>query len=182
MVLTAYSALSPVTGLSCHRRLADTSATLDASVGASGPHDFAVRISVVRPRKVFALRRCRVHRIPRPTSVTIAIRPSCGCGITMDVEVIWVRSEPEYFCKRGWTGMSVICPTGQRNQRSGTFARSRSRSSNAAGNPGTNYGGRILCRGRPASQGLIPMRHSRGEQAECAGPEVTGARASSPKR
>jgi hypothetical protein len=43
MVLTAYFALSPVTGLSCHRRLADTSATLDASVGASGPHDFAVR-------------------------------------------------------------------------------------------------------------------------------------------
>jgi hypothetical protein len=36
-------ALSPVTGLVCHRRLADTSATLDASVGASGPHDFAVR-------------------------------------------------------------------------------------------------------------------------------------------
>jgi hypothetical protein len=32
-----------VTGLVCHRRLADTSATLDASVGASGPHDFAVR-------------------------------------------------------------------------------------------------------------------------------------------
>jgi hypothetical protein len=43
MVLTVYFALSPVTGLSCHRRLADTSAKLDASVGASGPHDFAVR-------------------------------------------------------------------------------------------------------------------------------------------
>jgi hypothetical protein len=43
MVLTAYFALSPVTGLSCHRRLAETSAKLDASVGASGPHDFAVR-------------------------------------------------------------------------------------------------------------------------------------------
>jgi hypothetical protein len=24
---------------------------LDASIGASGPHDFAVRISVIRPRK-----------------------------------------------------------------------------------------------------------------------------------
>src|SRR6202023_1585149 len=43
MVLTAYFALSPVTGLCCHRRLADTTATLGASVGASGPHDFAVR-------------------------------------------------------------------------------------------------------------------------------------------
>ena len=43
-----YNALSPVTGLSCHRRLADTSARLDASVGASGPRDFAVRVSHVR--------------------------------------------------------------------------------------------------------------------------------------
>jgi hypothetical protein len=51
---TAYFVLSPVNGLSCHRRLADDrcsparlgghiSAKLDASVGASGPHDFAVR-------------------------------------------------------------------------------------------------------------------------------------------
>src|SRR5450755_4784316 len=40
---TAYFVLSLVTGLVCHHRLADTSATLDASVGASGPHDFAVR-------------------------------------------------------------------------------------------------------------------------------------------
>jgi hypothetical protein len=78
MVLTAYSALSPVTGLVCHRRQRDAKhhRQLDTSVGVSGPHDFAVRISVVRPRKMFALRRCRVHRIPRPTSVTIAKRPS----------------------------------------------------------------------------------------------------------
>src|ERR1700738_553085 len=43
MVLTAYFVLSPVIGLSCHRRLARLLARLDASVGASGPHDFAVR-------------------------------------------------------------------------------------------------------------------------------------------
>src|ERR1700739_673464 len=59
MVLTAYSALSPVTGLFCHRHLADTgvsgplgltspSTKLDASVGASGPHGFAVRGRVIR--------------------------------------------------------------------------------------------------------------------------------------
>src|SRR5205823_1941748 len=53
MVLTVSFALSPVTRLFCHRRprirfvrarsgrLA--SAGLDASIGASGPHDFAVR-------------------------------------------------------------------------------------------------------------------------------------------
>jgi hypothetical protein len=28
------------------------------------------------------------------------------------MEVIWVKSEPDYFCGRGWTGESVICPTG----------------------------------------------------------------------
>ena len=41
---TAYNALSPVTGLSCHRRRRKlVSVDLNASVGASGPHDFAVR-------------------------------------------------------------------------------------------------------------------------------------------
>ena len=48
MVLTAYSALSLVTGLVCHHRLAEPSATLDASVGASGPHGFTVRSRVIR--------------------------------------------------------------------------------------------------------------------------------------
>src|SRR5277367_73605 len=48
MVLTAYNALSPVTGLFCHRRFVDCSAKLDASVGASGPHDLAVRIGIAR--------------------------------------------------------------------------------------------------------------------------------------
>jgi hypothetical protein len=48
-------------------------AQLDASIGASGPHDFAVRVSHVR------LRDLHVHRIPRPTFVTIAKRPS-GSG------------------------------------------------------------------------------------------------------
>src|SRR5260370_33725607 len=54
---TAYFVLSPVIGLSCHRRLADTSARLDAGVEASGPHDFAVRFGAVRQRHL------HVHRI-----------------------------------------------------------------------------------------------------------------------
>jgi len=45
---TAYNALSLVTGLSCHHRLRIATHRLDASVGASGPHGFAVRISTVR--------------------------------------------------------------------------------------------------------------------------------------
>jgi hypothetical protein len=43
---------------------------LDASVGASGPHGFAVRLKRIRQSAI------RVHRIPPPTSVTIAKRPS----------------------------------------------------------------------------------------------------------
>jgi hypothetical protein len=73
MVLTVSFVISPVTGLSCHRRQRDARhrRQLDASVGASGPHDFAVR-----EVSAFVSRATRVHRIPRPTFVTIAIRPS----------------------------------------------------------------------------------------------------------
>src|SRR3954453_7168548 len=53
---TAYFVISPVIGLSCHRRL--LCRKLDARVEASGPHDLAVRISSVRQRCL------RGHRIP----------------------------------------------------------------------------------------------------------------------
>jgi len=43
MVLTVSFALSPVTGLFCHRRQRNRFRQLDISVGMSGPHDFAVR-------------------------------------------------------------------------------------------------------------------------------------------
>jgi hypothetical protein len=59
MVLTASFALSPVTGLFCHRRLRNRFRRLDASVGASGPHDFAVRL-----QRASSLRAISVHRIP----------------------------------------------------------------------------------------------------------------------
>ena len=78
MVLTAYFVLSPVTGLCCHRRPQEVaSRELDTSVGVSGPHDFAVRVSAVSSA---SLALARVHRIPCPTSVTIAKRPSGGTG------------------------------------------------------------------------------------------------------
>jgi hypothetical protein len=74
MVLTVSFVLSPVTGLSCHRRRCDAKHhhQLDASVGASGPHDFAVRNGAFRPA------RRRVHRIPHPTSVTTRTPLSSG--------------------------------------------------------------------------------------------------------
>jgi len=43
MVLTVSFALSLVTGLSCHHHRRNLFRQFDASVGASGPHDFAVR-------------------------------------------------------------------------------------------------------------------------------------------
>src|ERR1700737_4910169 len=65
MVLTAYFALSPAIGLYCHRRLRINACLnpvgptchrrLDAGVEASGPHDFTVRVSIVRRRAVRSL-------------------------------------------------------------------------------------------------------------------------------
>jgi hypothetical protein len=134
---TAYVGLSPVTGLFCHRhpRKCSLSAPgwadlpsreLDASVGASGPHDFAVRekrlssaccLSLTslstRPAIPSRAKRCRVHRIPCPTSVTIAIRPSCGTGWREFVEMICPTGEAKYFCKQGWTPLSTNRPTGK---------------------------------------------------------------------
>jgi hypothetical protein len=43
VVLTVSFVISPVIGLSCHRRHADRSARLGISVEMPGPHDFAVR-------------------------------------------------------------------------------------------------------------------------------------------
>jgi hypothetical protein len=72
MVLTACSVLFPVIGFLAtvasamrkHRR------QRDASIEAPEPHGLAVRC--MRIRRLHN----SVHRIPRPTSVTIAIRPS----------------------------------------------------------------------------------------------------------
>jgi hypothetical protein len=78
-----------------------TSAKLDAGVEASGPHDFTVRVSTIRQA------RRRVHRIPLPTSVTIASRPSKGNETAGVIEVFLPNREAENFCKWGWTGESV---------------------------------------------------------------------------
>jgi hypothetical protein len=69
MVLTAYSRLSPAIGLFVTVIGAIRYRRFDASVEASGPHGFAVRLAHAR------LSRQGVHRIPHPTFVTIAKRP-----------------------------------------------------------------------------------------------------------
>jgi hypothetical protein len=85
--------------LSCHRRSREALASwkLDTSVGVSGPHDFAVRNNIARPHARSARRYHRVHRIPRPTSVTIAIRPSCGRETGELVALICPTAKAEYF-------------------------------------------------------------------------------------
>jgi len=70
MVLTVSFALSSVTMLGCHRHQWSRFHQLSACIGAPGPHDFAVRGLDDR------LTQGRVHRIPLPTFVTIAKRPS----------------------------------------------------------------------------------------------------------
>src|SRR5258705_591547 len=70
MVLTVSFVLSPVTMLGCHRRLR-FSRQLDTSVGASGPHDFAVHL---KRRSSSAP---SVSTASRPASVTIARAPLC---------------------------------------------------------------------------------------------------------
>ena len=72
MVLTVSFALSPVIGLCCHRRRRSFLRRLDASVEASGPHDFAVRKHAPSSEAPFT------STASHPASVTIAIRPSVG--------------------------------------------------------------------------------------------------------
>jgi hypothetical protein len=98
MVLTVSFVLSPVIGLLspsladvfCHCPVGPTKLRqLDASAGASGPHDFAVRSNVSRlcaQRSLTEKSALRSHRAlnaaastaSHPASVTIAIRPCVG--------------------------------------------------------------------------------------------------------
>jgi hypothetical protein len=102
VVLTVSFALSPVIGLFCHRRLriwlvrARSGRHASANLTpASRRQDHTTSPSAAsicrqraidhsqakaRPATTSRARRCRVHRIPFPTSVTIAIRPSFGTG------------------------------------------------------------------------------------------------------
>ena len=126
MVLTAYFVLSPVIGLSCHRRPADmvlsapgradlASAGLDAGVEASGPHDFAVRESIVRQLAVDRSRKnppcdhASCPTLPRPSHPVPNVRddretPLQRAGMAGDIDLIWVWREGKYFWRWDWTG------------------------------------------------------------------------------
>jgi hypothetical protein len=60
---------------------------LDAGIEASGPHGFAVAFE-----NAFVVRIESVHRIPRPTFVTIAKGPSVqGRETARFMDVIWAK-------------------------------------------------------------------------------------------
>src|SRR5713226_3885428 len=71
------------------------------------------RIQRTRPAIPSRAKRCRVHRIPCPTSVTIAKRPSVWDGMTRLIEMFLPTTEAKYFCKEGWTALSTNRPTGK---------------------------------------------------------------------
>ncbi len=107
---TAYSALSLVTGLSCHHRLADTSATLDTSVGVPGPHGFAVRgtaLSSLAPPASIA---------SHPYVRDVAQRPSKGLdGERYIADLGWRYSW--IFFSDGVDSNLLICPSGRKSAR-----------------------------------------------------------------
>jgi hypothetical protein len=89
---------------------------LDASVGASGPHDFAVRCNISRRR---AGDRSRGQKnppcdplarktLPRPPHPVPNVRddrdtPLLWDGMRRVLEVIWGLRKQKYFCKQDWT-------------------------------------------------------------------------------
>src|SRR3954454_4775963 len=97
MVLTVSFVIFPVIGLGCHRRLARLSAKLDASVEASEPHDFAVR---VQHRSSAVLN--SVHRIP-PRVRDDRERPLVGRDRAIR-KVFCLAGEPKCFSSWDWTG------------------------------------------------------------------------------
>jgi hypothetical protein len=77
---------------------------LDASVGASGPHDFAVR-EAASPVK----RAARVHRIP-PYVRDVAQRPSEWGGTARHMQVIWPWGQEKIRKIRNNRGLKILSP------------------------------------------------------------------------
>src|SRR3984893_15742086 len=93
---------------------------LNASVGASGPHDFAVRKPAPSSEAPPASTASRL------AFVTIASRPS----VRRDggfLKLILAKPKAEYFSPQGWTfilpNARLICPAGTIRSRAGASAR-----------------------------------------------------------
>jgi hypothetical protein len=74
---------------------------LDAGVEASGPHDFAVRVSAF----VSAL---AASTASRPAFRDDRDTPLMRDETARDIDLIWVRREWKYFCKQDWTASTRL--------------------------------------------------------------------------
>jgi hypothetical protein len=86
-----------VTGLFCHRRQRKNSANLTP---ASGCQDHTTSPSAFVP---FVNGTISVHRVPSRVRDDREA-PLEWDETVIDIRVIWVNGEEEYFCERGWTG------------------------------------------------------------------------------
>ena len=93
---TAYNVLSPVIGLFCHRRLADTSARLERQ--RRGVRTTRLR----RPHHTPFVKSASASIASRPASVTIASRPSGGTRRAQDAHDLEF-GKAEYFLRAIWT-------------------------------------------------------------------------------
>jgi hypothetical protein len=119
--VTAYTRSPRCTGLVVTVVRRFVTRQLDPSVGRSGPHDFAARLGRAR----LALPKS-VHRIPRPTSVTIAIRPSQRGGTAGISNAASSKRRSEIFLRKGLdTGSAqrtLICPSGKSTRKASLLA------------------------------------------------------------
>jgi hypothetical protein len=99
MVLTAYSVLSPVTGLSCHRRFADHPQNLTP---ASGRQDHTA-LPYAAP--VFAKRLRRAWSLPKLQRRLLKRRSSCAAAASTASRLTFVTIAKRPFSKGG-TGRS----------------------------------------------------------------------------
>jgi len=68
---------------------------LDASIGASEPHDFAVRFGIIRPAR-YCSPDAAASTASRPALMTLRNAPLSGRDV-MDMHLIWVGGEGKYF-------------------------------------------------------------------------------------
>jgi hypothetical protein len=121
---TAYSVLSPATGLSCHRRRRENPADLTP---ASGRQDHTASPSASGT----FVRAPSASTASRPALMTLRNAPLWD-GMAIDIDLIWVSGEEEYFFGEGWTRhnrkSNLICPSGKstesnpdKHERNSTF-------------------------------------------------------------
>ena len=107
VVLTVSFALSPVTGLVCHRHRRSLLRRLERQRRG-------VRTTRLR-RPLSCCSSAAPKRPPHPAPYVRDDRetPLRGRGTAWDMRLIWVKRETKNFCEGGWTGKSRDSPSGK---------------------------------------------------------------------